>query len=59
MTKAQYDAILEVAENGERFWPHDLNVSARTMKALERKGYIRVMGAVTFVTRAGWQAVAK
>jgi hypothetical protein len=58
MTKAQHDAILEIAENGEKFWPHDLNVSARTFASLQRKGYIRVMGSVTFVTPAGWAALA-
>ncbi len=58
MTKAQYDAILEIAQNGERFWPHDLNVSARTFKALEKKGFIRCMGSVAFVTPDGWKALA-
>lgn len=59
MTKAMYDAIMEVAENGERFAARDLNVSARTMNAAHRAGYVanRVGGGLV-VTAKGWAAVA-
>ena len=58
MTKTQYTAILEIAENGERFLPRDLNIPQRTLQALARAGYISSIGAATLVTPKGWEALA-
>ena len=58
MTKAQYAAILEIAENGERFPLRELNIPRRTLQALARNGYISSTGAVTLVTPEGWDAIA-
>lgn len=58
MTKAQYEAILEIAENGERFSPADLNVSARTVASLAKRGFIAVENGKAIVTDRGWEAMA-
>jgi len=57
MSRTQYAAILEIAENGERFPPHDLNVARRTVKSLARRGWIALLGGRAIVTAAGWQAL--
>ena len=58
MTKAQYYAMLEIAENGERFGVDGLNVAKRTMIGLVRRGWADISGKVPVVTDAGWKAVA-
>lgn len=58
MTRAQYYAIMHIAEYGERFAPHDLNVARRTVASLARRGWIAVVNGRAVVTAAGWEAVA-
>jgi hypothetical protein len=57
MTRAQYDAILEISENGERFAPHDLNVSKRTVVSLARRGWIKIENGMAVVTQEAWEAM--
>ena len=57
MSRTQYAAILEIAQNGERFSPHDLNVARRTIESLARRGWIALLGGRAIVTAAGWQAL--
>ena len=57
MSRAQYSAILEIAENGERFAPHDLNVSARTVRSLANRGWITIENNRAVVTANGWKAM--
>jgi hypothetical protein len=59
MTAAQYAAILEIAENGERFAPHDLNVACRTVASLARRGWITIQNKRAVVTPAGWLAMER
>lgn len=59
MSPAQYAAILEIAENGERFAPHDLNVACRTVASLARRGWIAIERGRAVVTPAGWLAVER
>lgn len=58
MTRAQYDALMEIAENGERFAARDLNISARTVASIAKRGWIAMQGETPVVTEKGWQAVA-
>lgn len=57
MSRTQYAAILEIAENGERFPSHELNVARRTVESLARRGWIALFGGRAIVTAAGWQAL--
>ena len=57
MTKTQIAAILEVAENGERFAPHNLNISARTVRSLAVRGWVSIENGAAIVTAAGWAAL--
>jgi len=57
MSRTQYAAILEIAENGERYAPHDLNVARRTVEGLARRGWIALLDGHAIVTTAGWQAI--
>jgi hypothetical protein len=59
MSPAQYDAIMEIAENGERFAPQDLNVPRRTVASLARRGWIAIAAGRAIVTPAGWLAVER
>lgn len=57
MTKTQIAAILEVAENGERFAAHNLNISARTVRSLAVRGWVSIENGSAVVTAAGWAAL--
>lgn len=59
MTRAQYEAIMEIAEYGGRFAPHDLNVPRRTVASLARRGWIAIERGRAIVTPAGWLAVER
>ena len=59
MSPAQYVAIMEIAENGERFAPQDLNVARRTVASLARRGWIAIAAGRAVVTPAGWLAVER
>ncbi len=58
MTRAQHDAIMEIAENGERYAPHDLNVPKRTVASIAKRGWIALINGRAEVTPQGWAAVA-
>ena len=58
MTRTMQAAILEIAENGERFAPTDLNVSRRTVEALAKRGFIALERGIPVVTDRGWSALA-
>lgn len=58
MTEAQYRAILEVAENGERFPTYELNIRPATAAAIAKRGWISVLGNRAFVTPKGWEALS-
>lgn len=58
MTAAQYDAIMEIADNGERFKAYDLNIRPQTVAAIAKSGWIEVVDGHAFVTEDGWNAVA-
>ncbi len=58
MTRAQHDAIMEIAENGERYAPHDLNVPQRTVASIAKRGWITLVNGRAEVTPQGWAAVA-
>ena len=57
MSRTQYAAILHIAEYGERFAPHDLNVSTRTVRSLAVRGWIALHNGRAVVTAAGWLAM--
>ena len=57
MSRAQYAAILHIAEYGERFAPHDLNVTTRTMRGLFARGWVTLHKGRAVVTAAGWTAM--
>jgi hypothetical protein len=59
MSPTQYAAIMEIAENGERFAPHDLNVACRTVASLARRGWIAIAAGRAIVTPTGWAAVER
>ena len=58
MSRTMQAAILEIAENGERLSPADLNVSRRTVVALAKRGFIAIERGVPIVTDRGWSALA-
>lgn len=58
MTRTQYDAIQEIAENGERFRACDLNIRPQTFAAIAKRGWVEIVNSHAFVTYKGWQAVA-
>ncbi len=41
MTRAQYDAIQLILQDGERFRLIDLNIGHRTMKAITVRGWVK------------------
>lgn len=57
MSRAQYYAILHIAEYGHRFAPHDLNVATRTARSLAKRGWIALHNGRAIVTPAGWAAM--
>ena len=58
MTEAQYRAMLEIAENGERFPAYELNIRPATISAIAKRGWVSVLGNHAFVTQKGWEALA-
>lgn len=58
MTRAQYDAVIEIADNHGRFKACDLNIRMATVTAMAKRGWIGVDArGFAFVTDAGWKAV--
>ena len=58
MTRAQYDAVIEIADNRGRFKACDLNIRMATVTAMAKRGWIGVDDrGFAFVTDAGWKAV--
>lgn len=58
ISKAQYDAILEIAQNGERFKASDLNIRTATVAAIAKRGWIEVVNGHAFVTDKAWSEIA-
>lgn len=54
MTAAQYDAIIEIAENGERFKAHDLNIRPQTVDAIAKRGWVEIVNGHAMVTDKAW-----
>lgn len=58
MTRAQYDAVIEIADNHGRFKACELNIRMTTVTAMAKRGWIGVDDrGFAFVTEAGWKAV--
>lgn len=58
VTKAQYDALIEIADRGERLKAQDLNIRPQTWEAIVTRGWVEVKGNHAFVTNAAWEAMA-
>lgn len=58
MSKAMYDALMEIAENGERLALTDLNVSQRMVVALAKRGFVAIAKGRAVVTDQAWAAAA-
>ena len=59
MTIAQYDALLEVLSNGDKFKAYDLNIPKRTVASIAKKGWVSVTkSGRAFVTEEGFAALA-
>lgn len=57
MTRAQYDAIMHIAEYGPHTEAGFLNVRPQTMIALIRRGWVHALAGTVTITDAGWSAV--
>jgi len=58
VTKAQYDALIEIADRGERLKARDLNIRPQTWAAIVTRGWVEVINGHAFVTNAAWEAAA-
>ena len=58
ITQAQYDALIEIAENGERFKANELNIRPQTVEAIAKRGWIEVINGYAFVTGKAWAELA-
>jgi len=57
MTQAQYDAMMQISEHGERMGHEFLNVRPSTMAVMIKRGWVLVSNNHASVTAAGWAAV--
>lgn len=57
MTIAQINAFKEISQFGERLTANDLNITARTMTGMIKRGWIERDGSKVFITRKGSDAL--
>ncbi len=57
VTKSQYDALMEIADRGERLKACDLNIRPQTWNALVMRGWVEVKDGHAFVTGVAWDAM--
>lgn len=58
MTMTQYDAIMNVAEFGDKFKSNEINMRPQTQTSITNRQWVEVVNGHMFVTKKGWDAVA-
>lgn len=58
ITPAQYDALMEIADKGERFKANELNIRPQTVKAIATRGWVEIIDGNAFVTEKAWADIA-
>lgn len=57
VTKSQYDALMEIADHGDRLKACDLNIRPQTWNAIVMRGWVDVNDGHAVVTAAAWDAL--
>lgn len=58
VTKSQYDALMQIAEVGDKFLASELNIRPQTWNAIVMRGWVSVNNGYASVTDAAWDALA-
>ncbi len=58
VTKSQYDALMEVADIGEKVKANQLNIRPQTWNSIVMRGWVSVDNGYARVTQSAWDALA-